>query len=157
MVRGMTGAAREWRAGRHVVYDLHAHIVLTPKYRRKVMSERVTELLRQVLDEACQRREVTLEAFETDQDHAHLLVCYPPKLSLSSLVMSLKTHSSKAVRAQGWPEITEALWGDHFWSPSYAVVSTGGAPLDLVKQYVENQGKPRPRGNPNWTTDRQRP
>lgn len=80
---------------------------------------------------------------------------YPPKLALSRLVMSLKTISSMRVRAQGWPEITRALWADHFWSPSYAVVSAGGAPLDIVKQYVKNQLNPnRPKGRPRHETNR---
>jgi len=80
---------------------------------------------------------------------AHLLVTYPPKVALSRLVMSLKTISSMRVRAHGWPEVTRALHGDHFWSPSYAVVSCGGAPLDVVKAYVENQQSPnRPAGRP---------
>jgi putative transposase len=139
----------EWRAGRHVVYRLHAHIVLTPKYRRKVMTDRVTDSLRDSFAEVCSRYEVELTAFETDGDHAHLLVSYPPKVALSKLVMSLKTISSMRVRAEKWPEITNALWGDHFWSPSYAVVSAGGAPLEIVKAYVENQQSPnRKQGRP---------
>lgn len=132
-----------------MVYRLHAHIVLTPKYRRKVMTERVTADLRSSFEEVCGRFDVTLDAFETDRDHAHLLVTYPPKVALSRLVMSLKTISSMRVRAHGWPEVTRALRGDHFWSPSYAVVSCGGAPLDVVKAYVESQQSPnRPAGRP---------
>lgn len=132
-----------WRTGRHVVYDLHAHIVLTPRYRCHVMTPRVASLLCDTFVEVCTRFECTLDAFETDGDHAHLLVSYPPKTQLSKLVMSLKTNSSKRIREQQWPEITQALWGEHFWSPSYCIASCGGAPLEVVKQYVENQDKPR--------------
>lgn len=139
----MTLDWHDWRSGRHVVYDLHAHIVLTPKYRRKVFTSRVTELIRDTFDEVCERQEVVIDAFETDQDHAHLLISYPPKVPLSKLVMTLKTMSSRRIRQKRWDEITSALWGDHFWSPSYAVVSAGGAPLEIVKQYVEDQDKPR--------------
>jgi putative transposase len=151
----MPDMSDDWRNGRHVVYKLHAHIVLTPKYRRKVMTPRVTALLGETFSEVCARHDVSLEAFETDTEHAHLLVSYPPKLALSRLVMSLKTISSMRVRAQGWPEITRALWGDHFWSPSYAVVSAGVAPLDIVKQYIENQQNPnRPKGRPRQRTNK---
>jgi putative transposase len=132
----------EWRNGRHVVYRLHAHIILVAKYRKKVMTKRVTADLRDSFEEVCSRFDVTLDAFETDTDHAHLIITYPPKVALSRLVMSLKTISSMRVRSHGWPEITKALWGDHFWSPSYAVVSCGGAPLDIIKKYVENQQAP---------------
>ena len=132
-----------------MVYRLHAHIVLTPKYRGKVMTDRVSADLRSSFEEVCGRFDVSLDAFETDQDHAHLLVTYPPKVALSRLVMSLKTISSMRVRAHGWPEVARALRGDHFWSPSYAVVSCGGAPLDVVKAYVESQKSPnRPPGRP---------
>ena len=113
------------------------------------MTERVTADPRASFEEVCSRFDVTLDACETDADHAHLLISYPPKVALSRLVMSLKTISSMRVRAHGWPEITRALWGDNFWSPSYAVVSYGGAPLDVVKKYVENQQAPnRKAGRP---------
>jgi len=145
----MASPPDDWRNGKHVVYRLHAHIVLTPKYRRKVMTDRVAADLRSSCEEVCGRLGVSLDAFEVDQDHAHLLVTYPPKVALSRLVMSLKTISSMRVKAHGWPEVTRALRGGHFWSPSYAVVSCGGAPLDVVKAYVENQGSPnRPAGRP---------
>ena len=143
----------EWRNGRHVVYRLHAHIVLVPKYRRKVMTPRVTAELSAALSEVCKHFGATLDAFETDQDHARLLVSYPPKVALSRLVMSLKTNSSRRIRSQGWPEVARALWGEHFWSPSYAVVSCGGAPLDIVKAYIAGQQSPNrkpgyPKGRP---------
>lgn len=132
----------EWRNGRHVVYKLHAHIVLTPKYRKRVMTKRVENLLGETFSEVCERFGATLDEFNTDHDHAHLLVSYPPKVSISTLVGSLKTNSSKRVREQEWPEVTKALWGDHFWSPSYAVVSCGGAPLETISKYIQRQGEP---------------
>lgn len=138
----------DFRTGRHVVYNLHAHIVLTPKYRRKVMTPRVTALLGEAFAEVCGRYEATLDAYETDQDHAHLLVTYPPKVALSKLVMSLKTISSLRVRERRWPEVTRASWGEHFWSPSYCVVSAGGAPLDIIKRYIETQQSPNRQGRP---------
>jgi putative transposase len=145
----MVSSPNSWRNGKHVVYRLHGHIILTPKYRKKVMTDRVSADLRSSFEEVCARFGVSLDAFETDRDHAHLLVTYPPKVALSRLVMSLKTISSMRVRSHGWPEVIKALRGDHFWSPSYAVVSCGGAPLDVVKAYVENQQSPnRPSRRP---------
>lgn len=80
--------------------------------------------------------------------HAYLLVTYPPKVALSKLVMSLKTISSIRVRERRWPEVTRALWGEHFWSPSYCVISAGGAPLDMIKLYIETQQSPNRKGKP---------
>ena len=105
--------------------------------------------IKSALLEVCARFEAILNAFETDGDHAHLLVTYPPKVALSRLVMSMKTLSAMRVRAKKWPEVEDALWGNHFWSPSYAVVSCGGAPLETVKKYIENQKLPsRKSGRP---------
>lgn len=84
----------------------------------------------------------TVEAVEADGDHVHLLVNYPPHLALSTLVNGLKGVSSRRLRQQDWPEVTRVLWGTAFWSPSYCVVSCGGAPLDIIKAYVETQDAP---------------
>lgn len=139
----------DFRTGRHVVYDLHAHIVIVPKYRRKIMSGRVAEIVEAVAREVCLRREATLDEFNTDQDHAHLLVSYPPKLSISTLVSAIKANSARAIHGAHLPEVEAAIRGASFWSPSYFAASTGGAPLELVAQYVRDQGKePRGRGRP---------
>ncbi len=133
---------RDWPTSRHAVYALHVHLILTPKYRRAVMTPRVTALLKQVAAEVCSARQATLLACETDHDHMHLLVQYPPTVALSSLVMTLKSVTAQQVRRQDWPEVRQPLWGAHFWSPSYCVVSVGGASLETVKRYVENQQAP---------------
>lgn len=121
------------------------------------MTPRVARELRATFEEVCGRHQATLDAFETDADHAHLLVTYPPNIALSVLVMSLKTVSSLRVRKHHWPEVHRALWGEHFWSPSYAVVSCGGAPLDAVKHYIETQQSPNRRGRSPKATSRRRP
>ena len=83
--------------------------------------------------------EAEFEAFDGEEDHVHLLLSYPPKVALSTLVNSLKGASSRLIRKEQFPELSSRLWGDHFWSPSYCVVSCGGAPLDVIKRYVEQQ------------------
>jgi putative transposase len=149
----MTSLADNFRNGRHVVFDLHAHLVLTPKYRRKVLTARVTKSLQESCLEVAARFDVQIEAFESDSDHVHLLISYPPKLALSTLVMSMKTISSLRVRKQNFPEVTQAVWGEHFWSPSYCAVSAGGAPLEIIKKYIDGQKSPnRRQGRPGRTT-----
>jgi len=146
----MVRDATDFRTGRHVVFRLHVHVVLVTKYRRGVMTDRVRNLLQEVAAEVCERHDVLITAFDGETDHIHLLLDYPPKVSLSVLIGSIKTNTSRRIREQGWPEITKALWGDHFWSPSYCAVSTGGAALDVVKRYVENQREPsRRQGRPS--------
>ena len=133
--------------GRHVLYQLHAHLVFITKYRLDGISEHAGAEIGPACRDVPEQFEVTIHAYE--HDHVHLLVTYPPKVTLSKLVNSMKGVSSRRVQALGLPEVKRVLWGDHFWSPSYAVISCGGAPLDVVRQYVENQRSPnRRRGRP---------
>jgi putative transposase len=131
--------ANEFRTGRHVVHNLNAHLVLVPKYRHKVITERVFAILLSAIQGVCVDFECELRESGYEPDHVHLLVNYPPKIALSSLVNSLKGVSSRRLRAANLPEVKRKLWGQHFWSPSYSAVSCGGAPLAVVKQYIERQ------------------
>ena len=79
-----------------MVYRLHAHVVLVTKYRRGVMTDRVSATIGASCREVAERQGFEIEAFETDHDHVHLLIAYPPKLSLSSIVMT--TPESTAMR-----------------------------------------------------------
>lgn len=115
----------------------------TTKYRKgAIHTNRVRELLRAAMTSVATDAGAEISAIEADGDHVHLLIEYPPQLALSRLVNSLKGVSSRRLRQQGWPEVRRILWGDAFWSPSYCVVSCGGAPIDIVKAYVENQNSP---------------
>jgi putative transposase len=129
----------DFRSGRHVVYALQVHLVFVPKYRRSVLTERVFEILHATWQQVCQDFECELRETGWERDHVHLLVGYPPKVALSKLVNSLKGVSARRVRAAKLPEVSAKLWGDHFWSPSYCAVSCGGAPLEIVRRYVEQQ------------------
>lgn len=80
--------------------------------------------------------------FNGEDDHVHLLVSCPPKLAIANLVQKLKGKSAYFLRQEFWSEIKDKLWGRHFWSPSYCVVSCGGAPLEIVRQYIEDQRRP---------------
>lgn len=129
----------DFRTGRHVVYSLNAHLVFVPKYRRRVLTPQVFEILRTSWHGVCEDFECELRETGYEVDHVHLLVGYPPKVSLSKLVNSLKGVSARKLRAARLPDVEHQLWGAHFWSPSYCAVSCGGAPLEIVKQYVAAQ------------------
>ena len=121
---------------------LFAHMVFCSKYRRKVFTPAVFTRLRKSFERTARMLEIDLLAVEADRDHVHLMISFPPRLALSTIVQRLKGAASRDVRAQKYPEIRRALWGAHFWSASYFVVSCGGAPLEVVKRYVENQNSP---------------
>ncbi|WP_025645629.1 MULTISPECIES: IS200/IS605 family transposase [unclassified Psychrobacter] len=74
--------------------------------------------------------------------HVQLLVNYPPKVAISSLVNSLKGVSSRLIRKKQYPSISKQLWGSALWSPSYFAGSCGGAPVEIIRQYIEQQNTP---------------
>jgi putative transposase len=114
-------------------------LVFVLKYRRKGISERVLANLRQSFETVCSDFDAELKECDGETDHVHLLVEYPPKVSISELVNSLKGVSSRMVRRENYPEVQRVLWGDHFWSPSYFAASCGGAPLEILKTYIQHQ------------------
>lgn len=134
------GKMQDYRTGRHCVFALHVHLVFVTKFRRDVLSELAIRDLRAIFAKVCKDFEATLVECSGEDDHVHLLVEYPPKVALSKLVNSLKGVSSRRLRAFR-PEITGRYRKGVLWSASYFAASCGGAPLTIVRQYVENQRK----------------
>ena len=130
------------RRGRHVVFNLHVHLVFVAKYRRKVFTKEILDDMRQIFESVCTDFEAQLVEFDGGNDHVHLLVNYPPKVSISKLVNSLKGVSSRMIRQKNYPSIREKLWGGALWSPSYFAGSCGGAPISIIRQYIEQQNTP---------------
>lgn len=121
---------------------MHVHLVFVTKYRRKVFTKQILEDLKAIFISICTDFEACLVEFEGERDHVHLLVHYPPKLAISKLVNSLKGVSSRLLRKKHYPSIEWALWGKHLWSPSYFAGACGGAPLSVIRQYIEQQDAP---------------
>lgn len=93
------------RRGRHVVFNLHVHLVFVAKYRRKVFTKEILADMRQIFESVCTDFEAQLVEFDGEHDHVHLLVNYPPKVSISKLVNSLKGVSSRMIRQKNYPSI----------------------------------------------------
>jgi putative transposase len=132
----------ELRHGRTCVFAMHVHLVFVTKYRRRVFTPEVMRELKLIFASVCKDFEATLVEFDGERDHVHLLINYPPKLAVSKLVNSLKGVSSRLLRNKGYPSIQQALWGKNLWSPSYFASSCGGAPIEIIRQYIENQQSP---------------
>ena len=129
------------RVKRKVVFNLHAHLVFVTKYRKKVFRKESLQNMESIFKDICNNFQVELIEFNGEQDHVHLLIHYPPQLTLSKLVNSLKGVSSRYLRLQ-FPELEKYYYKGGLWSPSYFVGSVGGAPLKVLKQYIENQYSP---------------
>ena len=133
---------KDIRTGRHCVFLMHVHLVFVTKYRRKAFTKEVIDFMKPIFEKVCNDFEAELVEFDGESDHIHLLVNYPPKVSISKLVNSLKGVSSRKVRQHKFQSVKEKLWGDSLWSPSYFAGSCGGAPLEVIKQYIEQQETP---------------
>lgn len=117
---------------------MHVHLVFVTKYRRKVLTGEMIDYLKDVFRAVCDDFEAKLVECNGEDDHVHLLIEYPPKVPVSQLVNSLKGVSSRMLRKN----FKVRTHRDHLWSPSYFAASCGGAPLSIIKQYVENQRRP---------------
>ena len=129
------------RRGRNCVFKLHVHLVFVAKYRRRVFDARAIDVLRVIFPDVCSDAHATLVEMDGEDDHVHLLVEYPPKLAVSSLVNSLKGVSSRLLRLRR-PDIRKRYWKGVLWSPSYFASSCRGAPISVVRQYIEQQKTP---------------
>ncbi|MER5973408.1 IS200/IS605 family transposase [Streptomyces sp. NPDC002055] len=130
------------RRGNHVTHHLHAHLVFVTRYRREIFNDDMLTRCEEVMRDVCGKFEAELKEFNGEGDHVHLLVHYPPKIALSKLVNSLKGVSSRYLRAEYTSRINHIGTGSAFWAPSYFVGSCGGAPLSIVREYIENQKRP---------------
>ena len=130
------------RSGRHVVFNLHAHLVFVTKYRNKVFTKKMLERMQIIFSDICERFEATLQEFDGEHDHVHLMIHYPPKVELSRLINSLKGVSSRYLRREFASQIEKYYWKGVLWSPSYFAASCGGAPINIVCEYIKNQSTP---------------
>lgn len=130
------------RLGRHCVFLIHAHLFFVTKYRREVFTREVLDDLRGIFASVCADFEAELVEFDGEGDHVRLLVNYPPKVAVSNLVNSLKGVSSRMIRKKNYPSISKKLWAGALWSPSYFAGSCGGAPIEIIRQYIEQQQMP---------------
>jgi putative transposase len=122
---------------------MHVHLVFVTKYRRKIFTKQILAELKALFNSVCIDFEACLVEFEGEDDHVHLLVEYPPKVAISKLVNSLKGVSSRQIRKKNYATIQEALWGGSLWSPSYFAGACGGAPIHVIRQYIEHQKSPQ--------------
>ena len=124
----------------HSVFLLHYHLVMCIKYRRKVINDSISDRLKEIFEDISPKYGVELLEWNHDIDHVHLLFKAKPNTEISKMLNAYKSASSRRIKNE-FPSIRKYLWKEYFWSKSYCLVTTGGAPLEVIKQYIENQGK----------------
>ncbi len=126
----------------HSVFSLNYHLVLVIKYRRQVLNDDISNRLKEIFEYVSPNYNITLEEWEHDKDHIHVLFKAHPNSELSKFINSYKSASSRLIKKE-FPTIKQKLWKEYFWSRSYCLITTGGVTIDVVKKYIENQGKER--------------
>jgi len=127
---------REFKSNNNVVYSCTYHVVWCPKYRRKVLTDPIAERLRGILHEVCAAHGAEVLELEVMSDHVHLLVECDPQFGIHRLVKLCKGRASYLLRTE-FPGLKSRL--PSLWTNSYFVSTVGGAPLAVIKQYIENQ------------------
>lgn len=125
-----------YKANRNVVYSCKYHVIWCPKYRRKVLIHGVDKRLKDIIYFVCNKYGAQIIELEIMEDHVHLLVEVDPQLGIHLLIKKIKGHSSRLLR-QEFSFLCSKL--PTLWTNNYFVSTVGGAPLQVIKQYIENQ------------------
>ena len=124
----------------HSVFKLNYHLVMVVKYRRKVISDNISERLKEMFVSIGKEYKITVDTWNHDVDHVHVLFRGEPKTELTKFLNAYKSASSRIIKKE-FPEIRSKLWKEAFWSQSFCLLTTGGAPLEVIRQYIESQGE----------------
>ena len=124
----------------HSVFLLYYHLVLVVKYRRKVFSDRMSQYAKDIFVRIGSSYNITLEEWNHDQDHVHIMFRAHPNTELSKFINAYKSASSRLIK-KDFPEVRRKLWKEMFWSRSYCLLTTGSAPIETIRKYIENQGR----------------
>lgn len=129
-----------YRKTSHSVYDLKYHLVWITKYRKPVLRGAVGQRVRELVRQSCAQLDVQILSGAVQPDHVHLLVSVPPHLSVSELMQRIKGRSSRKI-LQEYSEMNREFWGRHFWARGYFAASSGNVTDEVIKQYIESQGR----------------
>ena len=140
---GLQNKSTMYRRERHSITDLKVHLVCVTKYRDENFAEEELALLETVFNDVAKKMNMQILELNGEQEHIHAVIEYPPKLSVSKIVNALKGVSSRRYGQAGFKKPRN---GKALWSPSYFAVSVGGAPIEVLIEYVKNQSRPKRTG-----------
>ena len=124
----------------HSVFAMYYHLVLVVKYRRKVFDDTISSYARSVFEKISPSYNISLLEWNHDIDHVHIMFKAQPNSELSKFINAYKSASSRLIK-RDFPKIRKKLWKEHFWSQSFCLLTTGGAPIEVIKKYIETQGE----------------
>lgn len=124
----------------HSVFILHYHLIMCIKYRNKVIDNNISNRLKEIFEFIAPKYNIVLEEWNHDADHVHILFKGQPNTEISKFINAYKSASSRLIKKE-YPEIRKSLWKEMFWSQSYCLISTGGVTVDIIRQYIQSQGR----------------
>ena len=122
----------------HSVFLLYYHLVLVVKYRRKVFDNNISDFARDTFVRIAKNYHIVLEQWNHDKDHVHIMFRAQPNTEFSKFINAYKSASSRLIK-KSFPTVRQKLWKEMFWSRSFCLLTTGGAPIEIIRQYIENQ------------------
>ena len=131
---------RKLDSNAHSVFLLYYHLILVVKYRKKVLNDPISNRAKEIFEHIAPNYHITLEEWNHDQDHVHIMFRAHPKSELSKFINAYKSASSRLIKKE-YPEVRQKLWKEMFWSKSFCLLSAGGAPIEVIRQYIETQGE----------------
>ena len=124
----------------HSVFLLHYHLILVVKYRRQVFTDEISERAKEIFSYIAPSYKIEIVEWNHDKDHVHILFKGQPKTEMSKFINAYKSASSRLLKKE-FPIIRQKLWKEMFWSQSFCLISSGGDPIEVIKEYIENQGQ----------------
>ncbi|HDR7382142.1 IS200/IS605 family transposase [Bacillus toyonensis] len=124
----------------HSVFLLYYHLVLVVKYRRNVFDDDISDYAKDMFVRLSENYNITLVEWNHDVDHVHILFKAHPNTEMTKFINAYKSASSRLIK-RDFPYVRKKLWKEMFWSRSFCLITTGSSPIDVVKKYIENQGK----------------
>ena len=123
----------------HSVSLIFFHLVLVTKYRKKVIDNKISQRMKEIFEYIAPTYKLTIQEWSYKEDHIHILFKALPHSEISKFINAYKSASSRLIKKE-FPEIVKKLWREYFWSRSFCLISTGGAPVEVIRQYIESQG-----------------
>ena len=117
-----------------------SHFAISNKYRNKVITDKISTRLKEIFEKIAPTYNITLAEWNHDIDYVHVLFRGQPNTEISKFINAYKSASSRLIKKE-FPQIRKSLWKEMFWSQSFCLLTTGGATVDIIKQYIQSQGK----------------
>lgn len=135
-----------YSTGAHTTYHTRYHIVWITKYRYKVLTPEMRYRIREIIRQVCDQLQVKIIKGVLSNNHVHMFVEIPPKVSVSDYMRRVKGCTSRKIQ-QEFPELRKRYWGQRFWARGYFCTTSGNVTNETILNYIENHTEDEPTGN----------